>query len=1129
MTQTQEETIKLENQIQENPRNEEPNKRRPKKKRPRNRKNKEINIACINVRGAKGKMRSMQSLVEAENLHITLITETMFKGDEKYNIKGQKWVGRNRKNKTGGGVGILVSEKISNNTTEVTDIEEDEDLETTWVKIDTRPDDVYIGVFYGPQENNPIENTRKIYNKLETQIKQLQKRGEVIIGGDFNAKLKITSEKGNQEESRNGMLLQAIINETHLNPITIEPDIGHWTRTNRNNTSEKSIIDYILMTEKLTTKRGVTIIDETGQLRIKGKNETDHNTITTSIKINDRRTPKYIERWKTGTNEQWAEYNKRIGEYMKSADLSSTNYSKNEEEIRKILKQTIGKTKIRTDKPNKRTTKTTKAIGKMKKQKKKEFHEECKKTEEPNNKLQKKNEYIKLQKELRQAIEEEEKIRTEENMKKLAHNATINKNTIWQIRKRTKMNNQLDYNTITEEGTTLEDPTETKEYIRKWYEELYQARPGTPEYQEWTEKIENKVKEIRRDYDKNKESQGSEEITMKELNNAIKKLKTKKSTGPDDIPNETFIKANHKTKDMYLKILNDIHKTEEIPETWKKGNIKRLYKGKGTKGKCSNERGITLASNIGKVYERIINNRIKPLVQITQAQAGGIEGNATVDHLITLKDAISEIHKQKKTAYVIFLDVKKAYDKAWLDAILYVLDKNGIKGKNWEMIRLMNTELRASIMTRFGPTDEITIKDSIRQGGVLSVIEYALMIDEISKELTSQDLGIEVNNNKMGCLLWMDDIALIHYDRKILQKMMDCTNNIAKRYHIEFGAEKCKIVKIGRGKSADIILNSTKLEESTKYKYLGEIINNRANLKDHIQELKGKTQAAVQKIYMETGNKEFKGIKMQAIWQLIEASIIPIITYASESWNPTKKELEEIQTIFNKILREVLRIPDSTPTTILLQETGFLPIEKIIEKKRIMQNLRIQKMNEEKFIKKITRENQSNWKKRTDELLKKYNVPINDNKTETKKLVEEKMTQEIKREIHQEAETKSKVRHWIDRISEIKPGTRPEYMNKLNRKQCTAIIKIRSRMIPAKENMKGTYKDTTCRWCKKNPETQEHLIDQCTEFKQKAQIQDLTYQSIYTNQDKERMANIANQIINIIETLENHQNSIGSP
>ena len=36
-------------------------------------------------------------------------------------------------------------------------------------------------------------------------------------------------------------------------------------------------------------------------------------------------------------------------------------------------------------------------------------------------------------------------------------------------------------------------------------------------------------------------------------------------------------------------------------------------------------------------------------------------------------------------------------------------------------------------------------------------------------------------------------------------------------------------------------------------------------------------------IITETGNKEFKGMKMEAIWQLFDATVIPIITYGSES------------------------------------------------------------------------------------------------------------------------------------------------------------------------------------------------------------------------------------------------------
>ncbi len=98
---------------------------------------------------------------------------------------------------------------------------------------------------------------------------------------------------------------------------------------------------------------------------------------------------------------------------------------------------------------------------------------------------------------------------------------------------------------------------------------------------------------------------------------------------------------------MYTKIINNIHRSEEIPETWLQAEIKRLYEWKAVKGKCSNERGITLASNFGNLYERIINARLKKIIKISWAQAGGIEGNATVDHLITLKEVIRHQRQRK--------------------------------------------------------------------------------------------------------------------------------------------------------------------------------------------------------------------------------------------------------------------------------------------------------------------------------------------------------------------------------------------------------------------------------------------------------------------------------------------------
>ncbi len=254
------------------------------------------------------------------------------------------------------------------------------------------------------------------------------------------------------------------------------------------------------------------------------------------------------------------------------------------------------------------------------------------------------------------------------------------------------------------------------------------------------------------------------------------------------------MKANKEILNHIRKQMNKISNTEEIPDQWQEGEIKRLYKGKGNKGKCSAERGITLASNFGKLYERVINNRVLKEIKIPDAQAGGKKGRATTDHLLIIKDIIQMAKNKRKPLYIIFLDVTKAYDKAWLDAIMYVMEKEGLKSKHWSIVRKLNQNLTARIRTKHGLTRKIQIKDSIRQGGVLSVAQYAVLMDEIAKDIKNEHRGIKLPNSDepVGSLPWVDDVALISLDAKELQDMLNTTNNIARKYRIAFGKEKAK-------------------------------------------------------------------------------------------------------------------------------------------------------------------------------------------------------------------------------------------------------------------------------------------------------------------------------------------------
>ena len=706
-----------------------------------------INIMYANINGATGKANSLITAAQTNSSHIITLAETKITSHPP-KINGYSWLTKNRNYNQGGGVAILIRDDIKHTCQQITDLE-DQDQDICWMKMHTNNSALHIGVYYGKQEQAPEEQIREEFSKLTTQINKLKQNGEVILTGDFNAKLEVNNDQANQNQSRNGKIMADLLKNTGLQPISLKANIGIWTRENRNNCMEKSIIDYIIATPEVAKQTKNIIIDEIGTLRMKGRKETDHNTITMETTCQIRKSQETRRIWRTNNEEAWDEFNK---EMQNTPEEITTDYNKFEKLLNKTMSQTLGKITIRPGKKRKITNPEINRLRQQKKQAKKEMEKACKKGTEQREKLHK---YLTCQNKLREKIEEQECKNIEKITKEIISRGGTNSQQFWKIRKRITKQNGCDYDLVTEDGTKITDPDEHKEHIAKYYEDLYTAREGNPLYKKWTNHIKRMVASIDAIL---QHAPDEEPFTEKELDTAIKSLKKGKCPGPDNIPNEIFIKANKNTKKVYLKMFNHIITQGVIPEQWQNGNITRLYKGKGVKGKCSNERGITLASNVGKLFERMVNNRATTTAQMTDAQAGGKKGRATVDHLLAFKEAVNSARKKKGPVYATFLDVTKAYDKAWIDAILYVMYKRGITSKLWKTIKKLNENLTATIHTKHGPTRKIKIKDSIRQGGVLSVLQYALLMDEISKEVKEKDLGIEIpdTTTKLACCYgWM--------------------------------------------------------------------------------------------------------------------------------------------------------------------------------------------------------------------------------------------------------------------------------------------------------------------------------------------------------------------------------------
>ena len=112
-------------------------------------------------------------------------------------------------------------------------------------------------------------------------------------------------------------------------------------------------------------------------------------------------------------------------------------------------------------------------------------------------------------------------------------------------------------------------------------------------------------------------------------------------------------------------LFNKIFELGYFPKSWSDGFIVPIYK-KGDKNEPSNYRGITLLSTLGKLFTRILNNRLNEWAEnynvYIEAQAGFRKNMGTVDNIYILNGLITHVLNQNKKLYCAFVYFTKAFN-----------------------------------------------------------------------------------------------------------------------------------------------------------------------------------------------------------------------------------------------------------------------------------------------------------------------------------------------------------------------------------------------------------------------------------------------------------------------------------
>ena len=97
--------------------------------------------------------------------------------------------------------------------------------------------------------------------------------------------------------------------------------------------------------------------------------------------------------------------------------------------------------------------------------------------------------------------------------------------------------------------------------------------------------------------------------TITEVNGIIKELQTSKASGPNSIPTNLIKSSAPIIAPILTYIINKSLNQGIFPKLLKFANVCPIFK-KGDADKCENYRPISLLSNLGKIFEKVMYTRI---------------------------------------------------------------------------------------------------------------------------------------------------------------------------------------------------------------------------------------------------------------------------------------------------------------------------------------------------------------------------------------------------------------------------------------------------------------------------------------------------------------------------------------
>ncbi|BHF82989.1 hypothetical protein SprV_0802613000 [Sparganum proliferum] len=410
--------------------------------------------------------------------------------------------------------------------------------------------------------------------------------------------------------------------------------------------------------------------------------------------------------------------------------------------------------------------------------------------------------------------------------------------------------------------------------------------------------------------------------SLQETIRAVQQLSSGKAPGSDAIPAEIYKHGGPQLMDHLTALFQEMWRQGEVLQDFKDATILHLYKRKGNRLVCDNHRGTVLLNIAGKIFVRILLNRLNNHLE---------QGLLPKIHAVSV--VIEKCQEMRTHLYSTFVDLTKAFDTVNREGLWKIMQKFGCPERFIQMVRQLHDGMMARVTDNGAVSEAFAVTNGVKQGCVLAPTLFSLMFSAMLMDAYRDERpGIRI--------AYRTDSHLMNQRRMHFQS--------------QDGGHASTATQLSHTPNApQISVNGIQLQGVENFPYLGSTLSRNTKIDDEVANRISKASQTFGRLQSTVWNRH--GLQLGTKLKMYKAVILPMLLYGAETWTVYTKQARRLNHFHLSCLRRILRLnwQDRIPDIDVLERTAILSIYTMLRQMQLRWSDHLVRMDDERLPKRL--------------------------------------------------------------------------------------------------------------------------------------------------------------------------------